>query len=131
VVTNNVGILTNNTGLTLTIVEQGFTSGAFTNIASLNFLEGNLNPADNSAYAIVYYLSAAQQTLSIQPLAAPSRVLLSWTNSGVPFLLQSNNDLTQPASWRTFAPATALVGGRYYATNSATGGPAFYRLATP
>ncbi|MGD1084682.1 MAG: DUF11 domain-containing protein [Verrucomicrobiota bacterium] len=131
VVTNNVGVLSNNTALTLTIVEQSFTNGAFTNFASLYFLEGNLVPADNSASAIVYYLSAAQQTLNIQLLAAPSSVLLSWTNSGVPFLLQSNNDLALPSSWQTFSPAIVVVGGQNYVTNNAVGEPAFFRLTTP
>jgi uncharacterized repeat protein (TIGR01451 family) len=131
VVVDNVGILTNNSGLTLTIVAQGSTTGAFTNTASLSFLEGNLDLADNSASAVVYYLTAAGQTLNIQPLTNPPRVLLCWTNSGVPFQLQSNSDVGETGSWETLTPVIVEAGGLNYATNSATGAPAFFRLIAP
>jgi uncharacterized repeat protein (TIGR01451 family) len=131
VVTCNVGVLTNNTGLTITIVATCATTAALTNTATLNFLEGNLDPADNSASAVVYYLTPAARSLSIQPLAASSRVVISWPDSGVPFLLQSNHNLGLPSSWQTLTPATVVVGGQNYVTNSAAGAAAFFRLATP
>jgi hypothetical protein len=90
-----------------------------------------LDPADNSASAVVYYLTPAARSLSIQPLAASSRVVISWPDSGVPFLLQSNHNLGLPSSWQTLTPATVVVGGQNYVTNSAAGAAAFFRLATP
>jgi hypothetical protein len=69
--------------------------------------------------------------LNIKSLLAPPQVVLSWTNAGVPFLLQSNNNLAQPTNWQTFTPVKTVVGGQTFVTNGATGPPAFFRLQTP
>ena len=101
VVTCTVGTLTNNLGLTITIIGTATVSGALTNTASLNFLEGNLNTQDNTSTAKVFYLTAAQRILSIQRLTGTNQVLLSWPNSGVPFLLESSSNLASPTNWQT------------------------------
>jgi uncharacterized repeat protein (TIGR01451 family) len=128
VVTCNVGILTNNLALTITITGSSSVSGALTNIATLHFLEGNLNTQDNTAAAGVYYLTSAQRTLSIQRLAAPARVLLSWPNSGVPFLLEYSTNLGSPANWQTNTAAQTILSGRIYVTNSSTNPFTFFQL---
>jgi uncharacterized repeat protein (TIGR01451 family) len=131
VVTCNVGILTNNTGLTVTIIGIDTNSGALTNRASLSFAEGNLNPQDNASSAAVYYLTPAQQALSITPLAASSRVLLSWPASGFPFVLEYSAALGQAAIWQTNNTIPSIAGGQNYVTNTAAGPPSFFRLIAP
>ena len=128
VVTCNVGILTNNLALTITITGNSSVSGALTNVATLHFLEGNLNTQDNTASAGVFYLTSAQRTLSIQRLAAPPRVLLSWPYSGVPFLLEYSTNLGSPANWQTNTAAQTVLSGQIYVTNSSTNPFTFFQL---
>ena len=131
VVTCNVGVLTNNTGLTVTITGVDTTSGALTNRASLSFAEGNLNPQDNSSSAAVYYLTPAQRQLSIAPLTASSRVLLSWPTTGVPFFLEYSSALGQTAAWQTNFTLPSVANGQNYVTNTNAGPASFFRLKAP
>jgi uncharacterized repeat protein (TIGR01451 family) len=129
-VTCNAGILTNNFGLTITITGNAAVSGDLVNTASLNFIEGNLNPQDNTASAEVFYLTDPQRTLSLQRLAAPARVVLSWPSSSVSFLLEYSTNLGNPANWQTNSSAQTVIGGQVYVTNSTAGPSTFFQLKT-
>lgn len=130
VLTCNAGILTNNFGLTITITGNSAVSGNLVNTASLNFIEGNLDNEDNFASAEVLYLTDLQRTLSLQRLAAPPRVVLSWPSSGVSFLLEYSTNLANPANWQTNTSAQTVIGGQVYVTNSAAGPSTFFQLKT-
>jgi uncharacterized repeat protein (TIGR01451 family) len=127
-VTCYAGILTNNFGLTITITGNAAVTADLVNTASLNFIEGNLNPQDNTASAEVFYLTDPQRTLSIRPLAAPPRVLLSWPSSAVSFLLEYSTNLGNPANWQTNTSAQTVSGGQVYVTNSTAGPSTFFQL---
>ncbi|MGA2556226.1 MAG: IPT/TIG domain-containing protein [Verrucomicrobiota bacterium] len=128
VVTCNAGILTNNFGLTVTITGNASASGDLVNTASLNFLEGNLNPQDNTASAKVVYLTDPQRTLGIQRLTAPPGVVLSWPSSSVSFLLEYSTNLGSPANWQTNTSAQTVIGGQIYVTNTTAGPSTFFQL---
>ncbi|MGA2543208.1 MAG: IPT/TIG domain-containing protein [Verrucomicrobiota bacterium] len=127
-VTCYAGILTNNFGLTITITGNAAVTADLVNTASLNFIEGNLNPRDNTASAEVFYLTGPQRTLSIRPLTAPPRVLLSWPSSAVSFLLEYSTNLGNPANWQTNSSAQTVSGGQVYVTNSTAGPSTFFQL---
>jgi len=127
-VTCYAGILTNNFSLTITITGNAAVTADLVNTASLNFIEGNLNPQDNTASAEVFYLTDPQRTLSIRRLAAPPRVLLSWPSSAVSFLLEYSTNLGNPANWQTNTSAQTVSGGQVYVTNSTAGPSTLFQL---
>jgi len=128
VVTCSAGILTNNFGLTVTITGNASASGDLVNTASLTFLEGNLNPQDNTASAKVVYVTDPQRTLGIQRLTAPPGVVLSWPSSSVSFLLEYSTNLGSPANWQTNTSAQTVIGGQVYVTNTTAGPSTFFQL---
>jgi len=130
-VTCNVGVLTNNTAMSLAIVAVDNSSAALTNTASLNFAEGNLNAQGGKASAPVLYLTPVERTLSISPLGGSTNVLLSWPGSGVTFTLEFTSALGPGAVWQTNSAPPVKLGGQYYVTNPASGPPAYFRLMTP
>ncbi len=127
----NIGILTNNSSVTIQVVGAGLFLAAATNAASMGFAEGNLNGDDNLAYAITYFISAAQQTLSIGPLSNSPAFSVTWPESAVNFLLQFSTNLGQSNGWQAAAPPPFLSNGFNTYTNSETGPGAFFRLQGP
>jgi hypothetical protein len=68
-------------------------------------------------------------TLSIR--LSGSNVVVSWPTSGTSeFALQTTTSLTPPA-WGPEGTTPTVVGADYQVTNSAVGGPLYYRLMKP
>jgi uncharacterized repeat protein (TIGR01451 family) len=128
VVTCNAGLLTNNTGFTITVTGNSSVSGDFTNTATMSFVEGNLNTQDNTASAKVIYLVDSQRTLALQRLAAPPAIVLSWPNSAVSFLLEYSTNLASPTNWLTNTSVQTVIGSRVYVTNTTAGPSTFFQL---
>jgi uncharacterized repeat protein (TIGR01451 family) len=128
VVTCNAGLLTNHVGFTITVTANSASSGDFTNTASLSFVEGNLNPQDNTASAEVVYLTNPQRILGFQRQTAPPAIVLSWPSSAVSFLLEYSTNLASPTNWLTNTSVQTVIGGQIYVTNSTAGPSTFFQL---
>jgi hypothetical protein len=125
-VTCNVGILTNNLGLTITITGEANVTAILTNTATLQFAEGNINPQNNSASAQVVYITPSGLILNIQRMT--TNVILSWSNSGVPFLLEYSTNLASPANWLTDTAFQTIIGPAIHVTNATTNPFTFFQL---
>ena len=128
VVTCNAGLLTNNTGFTITVTGNSSVSGDFTNTATMSFVEGNLNAQDNTASAKVIYLIDSQRTLAFQRLAAPPGIVLSWPSSAVSFWLEYSTNLASPTNWLTNTSVQTVIGSQVYVTNTNAGPSTFFQL---
>jgi hypothetical protein len=83
------------------------------------------------AYAYTYFISAAQRTLSIAPLANPPELLVTWPQSSVNFLLQRSTNLALAGGWQAASPPPFLTNGLNTFTDSPAGPAAFFRLQSP
>jgi hypothetical protein len=68
-------------------------------------------------------------TLNI--LALPGAMQLSWKTNAVGYLLETNHALTLPAGWGVLTSNFNIVASNYVVTNSNAGAAKFYRLHKP
>ena len=86
-----LGTLTNGTGATITVQGTSASPGALTNTATLGFAVGDTNNGINSASAVVYFVTAAQRTLSIAPPGLSDKLVITWPVSAVQFYPSSQH----------------------------------------
>jgi uncharacterized repeat protein (TIGR01451 family) len=127
----SIGILTNDTSVSLDIVGTSPDATALTNNAVLAFAEGNLAAYDNYASIINFFVYDSQRTLSITRQANPPGVLVTWPLSPVNFLVQINTSANLNAGWTDSTNAVFVTGLVNAFTNSLAGPQTFFRLAPP
>jgi len=130
VLTCDVGVLTNNTGFTMSIVVVPPVEAVLNNTATISSVESDLNPGDNTASIITPVVLDASRTLRIDLLAG-QKLEVSWPVSVVPFALQSLNSLSTLNNWLTVTNVPVIINLRYVVTNDASGGAGFFRLSRP
>jgi uncharacterized repeat protein (TIGR01451 family) len=131
VLTCNIGVLTNNTGFTVSIVVVPPVEAVLNNTATISSLESDLNPGDNTASVSTTVILDASRTLQIDLLPGSPRVVMSWPASVVPFTLQSLNFLSTATTWLPVTNVPVIINLRYVVTNDASGGDRFFRLFKP
>lgn len=127
----NLGMLTNNTSATLQFTATASGSAAVTNAAYLAFAETNLNIDDNTAFAISYIVTAAQQTLSAGLENNAAEVLISWPQSPAPLQLQVNANLRLTNGWMPPAYPVFISNGLNCYTDTLFAPEMYYRLVLP
>ena len=127
VVTNTIGVMTNNTSATLTIVATAYFQGAFTNTAYARANEPDLNIDNNFTSGIVFIVSSDQRSLTVTK-QANQKMVLSWPDSSVNFILQSSTNLSSPTNWVTVSPGPNTNGAVNYYTNDLSLKYKFFRL---
>ncbi|HEX3989191.1 MAG TPA: IPT/TIG domain-containing protein, partial [Verrucomicrobiae bacterium] len=120
-------ILDTNDSAKMQVVATASTPSAITNIAHLGFAEGNQNTDSNFSYAFSYFVSTAQQTISVQIETNSNQLFLSWPVSPAAFSLESSTNLAVSNAWQ-FAP-TFITNGLNCFTDTISGPAKFYRLA--
>lgn len=130
--TANVGILLTNTGATITVKGTATSPGGLTNFATLSFAEGNTINGVNNAAAAVYFVTAAQKTLSVTNSTNPGSYQVTWPVSGAPFTVQVSTNLAKTNGWQNVTNAPFVTNGLNVYTNP-TPAPAseFFRLQGP
>lgn len=134
VVTCNLGTLSNNFSATVTITARGAQSGVYTNFVAARSIEGDSQPANNTAQNTLVVATEAERTLGIELLSAPERVVVKWPFSAVPFKLQHNSVLGDTnVPWTTITPLPPPVNGTNRFTNTAPDASAaeYFRLRYP
>ena len=132
VVSCGLGVLTNNRSATLTVVANVPTSGVFTNTASIRSAEGDTAPGNNLVQNVLVAASVEQRTLSIRLLSAPTRAVISWPASLVPFKLEFIPELgSTSVTWIRLASGPVLNNGTNSYTNTVGQAQEFYRLRFP
>src|SRR5439155_8026912 len=99
VLTCNIGVLTNNTGVTVSVVVVPPVEAVLNNTATISSVESDLNPGDNTASIITTVILDASRTLRIDLVAGSPKAVISWPASVVPFTLQSLNFLSASNIW--------------------------------
>jgi uncharacterized repeat protein (TIGR01451 family) len=122
-------ILSNSASATARVVATTSLPGEVTNIANLGFAEGNLDIDDNFAYAIMDFVTAAQETVSVMQVS--NAVVISWPVSGAGFELQVSTNLEATNGWQTLESGSIVTNGINYYTNMTVGPTVFYRLFFP
>jgi uncharacterized repeat protein (TIGR01451 family) len=130
VLTCDIGVLTNNTGFTVSIVVVPPSEAVLNNTATISSVESDLNPGDNTASIITPVVLDASRTLRIDLLAG-QKLEVSWPVSVVPFALQSLNSLSTLNNWLAVTNVPVIIDLRYVVTNDASGGAGFFRLSRP
>jgi uncharacterized repeat protein (TIGR01451 family) len=130
-VTCDIGALTNNTGLTITVVVTTIAEGDLTSSAVVTSVEPDLFLPNNSGAVTTTVLSDASRTLGIDRISGGSNVIVSWPVSPVNFTLQYLNLLSSSNLWLSVSNVPGVIGGRYTITNDASNGNQFYRLRKP
>ncbi len=133
VVTCNLGTISNNFSATVTITAHPTLSGLYTNLVTARSIEGDSQPANNTAQNTLVVATEAERTLGIELLSAPKRIVVKWRSSVVPFKLQRNNVLDDTnVPWATISPLPLPVNGTNRFTNAAPNADGeFYRLRYP
>jgi len=131
VMTCNIGVLTNNTGFTVSIVVVPPVEAVLNNIARISSVEMDLNPDDNSASVITTVVLDASRTLRIGLIPGTQKVLISWPASAVPFALQSSTSLSMVNAWLPVTNVPVIISLRYVVTNDASSGTRYFRLIKP
>jgi hypothetical protein len=96
-------------------------------------IEGDPQLANNSAQNTLVVATEAEQTLDVELLSAPKRVVVKWPFSSVPFKLQQNSVLGDTnVPWTTITPLPLPVNGTNRFTNAAPNAAGeYYRLRYP
>jgi uncharacterized repeat protein (TIGR01451 family) len=133
VYTNNMliaslGILTNHTSATITVKGTSASAGALTNNAYLGFAEGD---SAAFAYAIAYFITAAQRTLSIAEPANSGEFLITWPVSAANFTLQVSTNLNAGKGWQNLAGTVATNGLNEYSNSLPSPAAEYFRLEAP
>jgi len=128
----SLGILTSNTSATITVKGTSASPGALTNSAYLGFAEGNTVYGTNYAFALTYFITAAQRTLSIAASANSGQFLVTWPLSAANFTLQVSTNLNAGGGWQSLAGDTIVTNGLNEYSNSLPSSAAeFFRLQDP
>ncbi len=127
VVNWNIGIFTNGSAATMTIVLDGSETGAITNTAELSFAESAVQPIAGVASATAYIITPSERTLSIATANA-TNALITWPISSVHFLLEISTNLT---TWSYPATPSYVTNGVNIFTNTFTSPEVFFRLRSP
>jgi uncharacterized repeat protein (TIGR01451 family) len=131
IVTCNVGVLTNNTGFTVTIVVLPPVEAVLNNTATISSVEGDLNPGDNTASVITTVILDASRTLQIGLVPGSQKVVISWPVSVVLFTLQSLDSLSASNTWLPVTNVPVVINLRKVVTNDTSSGTGFFRLFKP
>jgi len=132
VLTCQIGVMTNSTGFTLSIVVVPPTEAVLNNTATITSVESDLNPGDNTASVITTVILDASRTLQINLIPGGEDVVISWPVSLLPpFTLQSLNSLSSSNTWRSVTNVPVIINLRYFVTNDASSGTRFFRLIRP
>jgi large repetitive protein len=121
--------LATNASATMQLIATASAPVAITNVAYLSFAEGNLSVDNNFAYARVYFLDAAQQTLSVTVETNPNVLFLSWPVSPFSFGLQTSTNLAAPNGWQSVVSPVFITNGLNCFTNIISDPARYYRLA--
>jgi uncharacterized repeat protein (TIGR01451 family) len=128
----SLGILSNNTSATITVKGTAASAGALTNTANLSFAEGNTIYGTNFAFAIAYFVTTAQRTLSITNPGNAAGISITWPLSAANFTLQVSTNLSKTNGWQSPTNAPFVTNGMNEYTNSPPLPPArFFRLLGP
>jgi hypothetical protein len=127
VVTHQIGLLTNATAVSLSIVVSVQAEGVLTNTATVTAAETDSDPGNNVARAVTTVSGEASRVLSIQR-APQDQIVLSWPASPVPFTLEARGSFAPGTVWTNVPIQPVLIGGRNVVTNQASGAARFYRL---
>lgn len=131
-VVTSIPILASNASATITVKGTANIYGAFTNSANLGFAEGETVYGTNYAFAFAYFLNAADKTLSIARSTNAGQFILTWPNSGAPFAVQVNTNLTRGNGWQSAAGTPFVLNGVNEYTNSIPSNTTeFFRLKGP
>ncbi len=128
IVTCNLGILTNATGVELTVQTRIDVEGVFTNRVNVKAIESDSNAANNLAEAVTVLVLPQSRLLKIEEVANTNRVIVSWPASPVNFLLQTTSGLDASNAWRDVPSPPVLIDGLNRVTNDVTDTSRFYRL---
>ena len=99
------------------------------------FFEGRIsevavfNRALTATEIATIYQAGAPAYLSLA--SQPGGVVLSWSTNYAAYLLQTNNNLGNPAGWGVSALPYAIVGDLYTASDTNAAPQMFYRLVNP
>jgi hypothetical protein len=127
--TASLGILLTNARATITVSGTSSSAAILTNLAALSFPEGNTIYGTNSAAAAVYFVTAAQRTLSITNSTNAGSYLVTWPVSGAPFTVQVSTNLALSNGWQNVTNAPFVTNGLNTYTNPIPAPPAeFFRL---
>src|SRR5262249_29414917 len=126
IVTCNLGILTNGTGVELTVQTRIDAEGVFTNRVNVKAIESDSNAANNFAQAVTVLVLPQSRLLRIEEVANTNRVIVSWPASPVNFLLQAASSLDAANCWITVLSPPVLIDGRNRVTNDITDTSRFY-----
>jgi uncharacterized repeat protein (TIGR01451 family) len=130
VVRCNIGVLTNNTGFTVSIIVVPPMEAVLINRATISSVESDPNPGDNTASVTNTVVLDASRTLRIGRVPGSPKVVISWPAS-VPFTLQSLNSLSSSNTWLPVTNVPVVINLRYVVTNDASSGTRFFRLYRP
>ena len=131
VVRCNIGVLTNNTGFTVTIVVVPPVEAVLNNTATISSVEGDLNPVDNTASVSTTVILDASRTLRIGLLPDRRNLVISWPFSVVQFTLQFRDSFAVANTWQTVTNVPVVIDARNTVTNDASGANGFFRLIKP
>jgi hypothetical protein len=131
VVVCNIGVLTTNASVAMTIQGIETVAGTITNTASVYSAEGNLNPFLGFASAATTLISPAQGKLSISRISNSPAVIVSWPVSPANFLLQTNSVLGLANGWSNSVLIPLTTNGVNYVTNNISPQSVFFRLKSP
>ena len=89
-------------------------------------------PTNNMSSAAVYFVTAAQRTLSVATQSKPGAVTVTWPVSDANFTLQVNTNLSMSNGWQAPTNASFVTNGVNEFTNGPPFPPAeFFRLLGP
>ena len=136
IVTCPIGVLTNGTAETVSIVVTAVINGLAENRASLTQAENDPQSSDNSGSLYIPVVTDAERTLSFELLSATGQFVLHWPLSAASFKLEFNTNLVSTGNVWTLVPdSVVLVTNNSvlfnYVTNPATLPQKFYRLRAP
>jgi hypothetical protein len=121
--------LATNASAKLQLIATAAAPAAITNVAYLGFAEGNLSVDNNFAYARVYFLDAAQRTLSVTVETNSNVLFLSWPVSPFSFGLQTSTNVAATNGWQSVVSPVIITNGLNLYTNTISDPARFYRLA--
>jgi len=135
-VTCNIGVLTNGTAVTVTIVATANVNGLSENRAQITLAETDPSPGDNFRSLNIPVISEADRTLSFDYTPATGLFALLWPDSAANFKLEFNLSLVSSGNvWTVVAEPAVFVTNnsvRFNYVTNATGVPQkFYRLRAP
>ncbi len=131
VLTCNLGVVTNNTGFTVSLVVIPPVEAVLNNTAAISSVESDLNPDNNTASVTSTVILDASRTLGIGPVLGRRQVVVSWPASVVPFTLQALDSLSMFSTWLPVTNVPVIINMRYVVTNDASSGTRYFRLIGP